>query len=331
MSAAFAAVAGDAMREVCDVAEHDAREPENRPDAKAVSFTCFNTENTITVYGRAQADDALWKARELCRKLHSLWSFTDQRSDIARLNEDVAAVTVDWLTAELVQKMRAFNSREPLFDFTIGQASYLWKRTPRVPGYAAIAAALSHTGAESVHVIGIEVRKDDPLLQVDVGAAAKGFAADMVADILRACGIGCADIDLGGNLRFIGQHPDGRPWLLEVDVPTELGLPHVFFEAADCSVSTSSCFLRSRTIGGESYHHIIDPRDGRPSRSDIATATVVSESSAYADMLSTVAVLAGSAGFPALCERHEDAGIVALTHGGEVLHSENLHVSVYSQ
>lgn len=331
MSAAFAAAAGDAMREVCDVAEHDAREPENRSDAKAVSFTCFNTENTITVYGHARADDALRKARELCRRLHFLWSFTDQRSDIARLNEDAAAVTVDRLTAELVQKMRAFHAREPLFDFTIGQASYLWKQASNVPSNARIAAAMLHAGAEKVHVAGTEVRKDDPLLQVDVGAAAKGFAADMVADILRACGIGCADIDLGGNLRFIGQHPDGRPWLLEVDVPTELGLSHVFFEAADCSVSTSSCFLRSRTIGGESYHHIIDPRDGRPLRSDIATATVVSESSAYADMLSTVAVLAGSAGFPALCERHEDAGIVALTHGGEVLHSENLHVSVYSQ
>lgn len=227
--------------------------------------------------------------------------------------------------------MRVFAEREPLFDFTIGQASYLWKRTSAVPSRDAISAALAHTGVGNVHVDGTVVRKDDPLLQVDVGAAAKGFAADEVARVLRAAGVRCADIDLGGNLYFIGQHPEKRPWVLEVDVPSGSSLPRVFFEASDCSVVTSSCFLRSREIEGTRYHHLIDPRDGYPSRSDIAVATVVSKRSLYADMLSTVAVLAGSAEFSALCARHADAGIVALTHAGDVLHSENLDVSVYSQ
>ena len=301
------------------------------PHAHTVAFSCFDTRNSITIYGCDHAQAALETSRARCLELHDLWSFTNPQSDVARLNGAADAVRVAPVTAELLFQVCAFAEREPLFDFTIGQASYLWKRTSAVPSRDAISAALAHTGVGNVHVSGTVVRKDDPLLQVDVGAAAKGFAADEVARVLRAAGVRCADIDLGGNLYFIGQHPEKRPWVLEVDVPSGSSLPRVFFEASDCSVVTSSCFLRSREIEGTRYHHLIDPRDGYPSRSDIAVATVVSKRSLYADMLSTVAVLAGSAEFSALCARHADAGIVALTHAGDVLHSENLDVSVYSQ
>lgn len=304
-----------------------------RSDARCISFSCFDTDNSLTLFDCAheRADVLLGQARALCRRLHALWSFSRPASDVARLNAPVRRVEVAPETARLLSRMRRFNAEEPLFDFTVGRASFLWKRADRVPDDMAVREACRHIGAGKLHVHGTCVSKDDPLLQVDVGAAAKGQAADLVAAQVRAAGVACADLDFGSSLWLLGSHPEGRPWLLEVAVPPEGGFPRVQFEAQDCAVSTSSSFERSRLIAGRSFHHIVDPRNGYPVRSDIVSATVLAPSAAYADMLSTAVVVAGTEGLASLSERHGQARIIAVTCDGGVVCSKNAQAVVYSQ
>ena len=148
--------------------------------------------------------------RDECLALHRLWSFSLAGSDVWRINEPTARVKVDSRTARLLLSMKEFHNAEPAFDFTVGPVSFLWKHAESVPPEAQIAEALAHVGADKVSIEGDEVVKADPLTQVDVGGAAKGFAADIVAAKLRAAGVASADIDLGGNLYMLGNHPANR-------------------------------------------------------------------------------------------------------------------------
>jgi len=294
-----------------------------RPRGCSISFHCFDTPNRITVFdeslSRETAERALLDARNLCLDLHRLWSFSRDDSDIARINGPALRVDVDPRTAELLGAMRSFHETEPLFDFTIGPVSYLWKNTNRLPDPEELERARQLVNAKHVAIEGTTVIKADARMRVDVGGAAKGFAADGIAALLPEYGFERADIDLGGNVYLLGNHPEGRPWRLEIHIPEGTNAPRTMLTLADASAVTSGTYERFATVDGKRYHHIIDPTTGMPSLSDIMSATVCCRSSLQADMLATTALLAGSNGLEALAARHGEAQFVAILETGRVL------------
>lgn len=284
-----------------------------------VSFHCFDTFNTVTVFKDAAAgvdiEPLLREVHRECLQLHRLWSFSLEGSDVARINAASGRCEVDFRTAMLLSAMKAFHEREPLFDFTIGPVSYVWKHAEQVPSDEELSAALEHVGAEKVRVEGDAVAKADPLAQVDVGGAAKGFAADAVAARLRLAGVRSAKIDLGGNLHMVGSHPSGRPWRVAVRLPEGCDAERPVIEVRDKAIVTSGSYERFAEIDGVRYHHIIDAVTGRPSESGIVSATVVAASALQADMLATTALLVGAEGIAALQARHPEADIRTMATG----------------
>ena len=292
-------------------------------DSCSIGFRCFDTPNVVTVYGVAAAccdvEELLLAVRAECLDLHRLWSFTMEGSDIWRINQPCECVEVDARTASILLAMKEFHEIEPAFDFTVGPVSYLWKHAKRLPSDEEIKAALEHVGVDRVSVDGNAIAKADPLVQVDVGGAAKGFAADAIAARLRRAGVVSADIDLGGNLFMVGGHPSGRPWRVAIRIPEGVGAEKPVLGVWDRSVVTSGSYERFVEIGGERFQHIVDSSTGRPSTSDLVSATVVADCSLMADMLATTALLTGSAGLANLAKRHPSYSIVAITDQGMIL------------
>lgn len=293
-------------------------------DSCKIAFRCFDTPNSVNVFGVGDigddiVEDALLSVRRLCLKLHRLWSFSYAQSDISRINGTATKIDVDPLTARLLCAMKQYSGFEPAFDFTVGPVSFLWKHASAVPPDAQIREALSHVGADKVHIDNSSVVKDDPLVQVDVGGAAKGFAADLIVQMLAQAGVTCANVDLGGNLFMMGAHPEGRPWRVAVRVPEGMDIPRIVLELNNASVVTSGSYERFVEIDGARYQHIVDAQTGWPSESDIVSATVVSESSFKADVLATTACLVGSEGLSSLAQRHPSCTFVAITADGRIL------------
>ncbi len=280
-----------------------------------IHFHCFDTLNSVTVFGTddlAKAEALLHEARQMCLDFHRLWSFTLESSDIARINKPVSQCRVDFRTIMLLGAMKTFHEIEPSFDFTVGPVSYMWKHAEHVPSDAVLAGALEHVGATKVSVEGDVVIKSDPLTQVDVGGAAKGFVADTLTAHLRLAGIESARIDLGGNLFMLGLHPSGRLWRVSTRLPKGVFGEAPIVEVRDKAVVTSGSYERFVEIDGKRYHHIIDSSTGRPSKSDILSATVVAASALQADMLATAALLAGKGGIAGLKSRHPEAEILII-------------------
>ncbi len=127
----------------------------------------------------------------------------------------------------------------------------------------------------------------DPDLTLDIGAVAKGYAADAVAEILYQ-ELPSFLLSLGGNV-YAGHPPmDGRSnWAVGVQNPdiTESGTKDIL-DVHDKTVVTSGDYWRYYIVDGERYHHIIDPETLMPSRK-MVSVTILCESSILADFLST--------------------------------------------
>lgn len=204
------------------------------------------------------------------------------------------------------------------FDPTIGPLVKLWGiggDNERVPEPAEIGAALrliDHRGLTLDTRAGTAALAR-PGMRVDLGAIAKGYAADEVARILKDRGVKAAIVDLGGNIMAVGKKPDGSPWRIGVQDPFDqrgayIGLASV---PGGTTVVTSGIYERYFTgPAGEHYHHILDVKTGYPVVSDLVSVTIIASSSMDADGLSTAAFALGLERGMALIESRKEVEAV---------------------
>lgn len=125
----------------------------------------------------------------------------------------------------------------------------------------------------------------DPLLSLDLGAVAKGYAAQCIADEMRRAGVTSMLLSIGGNVCCIGARADGRDWRVAVESPGgQTEMPTLSVNGQ--SLVTSGSYQRYYTVDGVAYHHVIDPATLMPAAYFISV-TVLCADSGLADALST--------------------------------------------
>ena len=136
----------------------------------------------------------------------------------------------------------------------------------------------------------------DPELSLDLGAVAKGYTAERVAQWMLDSDMPSFIISAGGNVRC-GQKPlDGRArWGVSIQDPGPAdGLPGTGYMdvlyLTNLSVVTSGDYQRYYTVDGVRYHHLIDPDTLYPGR-HMRAVTIVTQDSGLADALSTAVFL----------------------------------------
>jgi thiamine biosynthesis lipoprotein len=141
-------------------------------------------------------------------------------------------------------------------------------------------------------------------MQLDLGAIAKGYAVDQAWNRLKAAGLTNVLIDLGGNLRSIGEAAPGRGgWRVGVRNPFDDSLVARFLLRDGEAVATSGNYERFVEIEGVRYAHIMDPRTGAPV-TGMAGTTVAAPSAMLADALSTTLFILGPQRGAELLRKH---------------------------
>jgi len=128
----------------------------------------------------------------------------------------------------------------------------------------------------------------DGEMSLDVGAVAKGYATQMVAEYIEEQGFSGFALSVGGNVKCIGERADGKKWEIGVQNP-DLSAESAYFTKVyltDQSLVTSGVYQRFYTVNGKEYHHIIDPDTLMPKR-EFASVSVITDHSGLADALST--------------------------------------------
>ena len=114
-------------------------------------------------------------------------------------------------------------------------------------------------------------------------------------------------MNLGGNVAVSGTKPTGDPWRVGIRDPRD---PSQLIGAVPLvagSAVTSGVYERCFTApDGTFYHHILDPRTGRPVETDVAGVTVICEASTDAEGFSTTLLALGLERGLALARRHPE-------------------------
>lgn len=131
---------------------------------------------------------------------------------------------------------------------------------------------------------------------LDLGGCGKGYLADRIGSILRKKHALGYWLSFSGDIATFGTDVDGRPITLAIQSaePEPKATYVVTCPVTSFGVATSGTFRRANQVHTLQKHHIIDPRTGKPSESDMLLATVCAKSAVEADVLASCAVVLGS-------------------------------------
>lgn len=156
----------------------------------------------------------------------------------------------------------------------------------------------SYVGYQSITLENHHLIKQHPQTMLDASAIAKGYACDLVADVLRKAGASNLLVDIGGEVVAEGHNEKGTPWRVGITKPiddascTKQELQEII-QTSHIAMATSGNYRRFYYEGGERRSHTIDPRTGYPVQHNLLSATVIASDCMTADAIATACMVLG--------------------------------------
>jgi thiamine biosynthesis lipoprotein len=258
-------------------------------------FAAMGSDAHLIVSGGP--DHLLDQAQARVVQLEERWSRFLVDSEVTRLNRKAGEfVVVSADTIALVRRaIDAHWLSAGAFDATVLGAvirSGYDRSFEQLGPTPAAGHSLLGTGSEGITVEGSSVRLAAGT-GFDPGGIGKGFAADIVAAEVMDSGAQGVCVNLGGDLRVMGDGPDGASWTVALEHPWSARAV-CLLGISDGAVATSTTLRRRWSTDGEARHHLIDPRTGEVSDSGVDLAVVVAAEGWIAEALAKCVLLAGA-------------------------------------
>ncbi len=286
----------------------------------------LDTIISINIYSGQQ--EAIDYAENEIRRLESLLSVTDTKSDIYRINSNPDEfIKVSDECFELIKTaVEISDNTKGNFDITIYPAVSLWGFTTseyKVPEQSEILDAIDKIGYNKITLDKKNKSVKVPFgTNLDLGAIAKGYIADKAAEALEEKGVTSALLNFGGNIRLIGSKPAGEAFKIGIKAPFSEGY-FATLNAKNTTASTAGGYERYFEENGVHYHHILNPHTATPAESDILSATVIGDNGAVCDALATASFVTGSEDVKSITSQYPDFSFILLTQNAVYL-SETL-------
>jgi len=272
-----------------------------RPEIIQLEGTKMGTSYRITVVADQLApDDLHQRIDDLLSVVDNSMSTYKSHSELSRFNRLPVGqpMQISPEFARVLQISRDIWQRSGgAFDPTIGPLVDLWGFGPTpsdntAPSAQQVSAALENTGFQHIVLVDQQLSKNYPV-ELDLSAVAKGYAVDLVADLLEMLALPDYLVEVGGEIRVSGLNPDGQPWRIAIEQPTLISSVDRIISVADRSVATSGDYRNYFEQQGVRYAHILDPRTGSPIKHNLASVTVLAASCAEADAWATAFLVMG--------------------------------------
>lgn len=294
--------------------------------AETRTFFAMDTYMSVTAPDADDAliDDCVAAVEDIACRI----AVTEPTSEIYLLNSTGRAQLSAEVTDIVLFALDMCENTGGALDITMYPVIRAWGFTTgeyRVPDSAEIAAILENTGYDSIVINGHDISLPDGFM-IDLGSVAKGYASDVIADMLRAENVESALIDLGGNIYCLGAKPDGSCWNIGLRDPEGndyLGVVQV----KDSAVVTSGCYERFFEQDGVRYGHIFDPSSGRPAENGFISVTVIGENGAECDALSTAFYVMGPESATEYLMANDDIDAVMVCADGRLMATDGLRGS----
>ncbi|MBI6547586.1 FAD:protein FMN transferase [Xenorhabdus lircayensis] len=220
-------------------------------------------------------------------------------SELSRFNQSREVnkpFPVSAATAKVVKEAIRINKlTEGELDITVGPLVNLWGfgpegRITKAPTDEELTTRRAWTGIDNLSVEGNNLIKSIPELYVDLSSIAKGYGVDVVAEYLESRNIKNYMVDIGGEVRTLGNNGKGNPWRIAIEKPSDTGLAQSaqeIIEPGNMSVATSGDYRNYFEQNGVRYSHTINPKTGKPISHNLVSITVIAPTCMSADGFST--------------------------------------------
>lgn len=310
-------------------------------------FEYFDTVTTVIGYTDSQEefDEYFAEIKGEFKRLHELFDIYNNYEGVNNLktindNAGKEPVKVDQTIIDLLKFSKEwYGKTNGKANIAMGAVLRIWSQyredaeydpnQAEIPPMALLEEKNAHTDINQVIIdeAAGTVYLEDPMMSLDVGAVAKGYSAEYVADKMREKGFTSLIISAGGNVKALDKPLDGirDRWGIGIQNPDEniftgaASLDTVF--ANNIAVVTSGDYQRFYVVDGKKYHHLIDAATLMPG-TQFKAVTVVMEDSGLADFMSTTLFLSTIEQGKEMLSKIEGAHALWVTHDNEVILSD---------
>ena len=241
----------------------------------------------------------------ILRKVNSQMSTYLVDSQISEFNNSVSD---DWLnvSSDLVivsQKAKQiYQQTQGMFDPTIAPLVNLWNFGPdqqpiSIPKADKLVEIRGTIGADKLSIRDQPpaLKKSNPLLKLDLSAIAKGFAVDKIAEYLISLGQEHFLVDIGGELRAVGNNLNNEQWRVGIEKPQTQSIQSISqaISISGKSIATSGSYRNYFEQDNKRYSHIINPESGYPIEHRLVSVSVINDNCMMADGYATALMVLG--------------------------------------
>ncbi len=237
--------------------------------------------------------------QQLLRFDASLSPFNDT-SLISRVNRNEAVETDPWFRHVFTAAQQIYARTGGAFDPTVSPLVNAWGfgfKKGTFPDSVQIESLLTHVGMDKLSLDAHRVVKSDSLVTLNFSAIAKGYACDVIGELLSDRGIDDFMVEIGGEVVARGKNPEGKAWRVGVNRPTiadgEAGTIEEVLQITDAGLATSGNYRNYRIVDGKRIAHTIDPVTGYPVQHSLLSATVLAPDCMTADAYATAFMVMG--------------------------------------
>lgn len=305
------------------------------------SFDYFDTVTTIV--GFETTEEAFKqncvKIKAWLEEYHKLYDIYTVYDGITNLciinNSNGKTLKVDSkITDLLTYSKELYNKTNGKLNIAMGSVLSIWHdyreyglnnpEKAELPPQKLLNTAAKHTDINDLVIDNNSITLTDSEMCLDVGAIAKGYAAEKVSELMKSQNISGYILNIGGNVKIVGERPDGEKWKVGIENPDTEDTETPYIEElslGEMSLVTSGSYQRFYEVGGKSYHHIIDPDTLMPAVS-FKSVSVLCENSALADAFSTALFCMSYEDGRKLVQATDNLYVMWVLENGEQLYSD---------
>jgi thiamine biosynthesis lipoprotein len=216
-------------------------------------------------------------------------SFLSKINKVAALS---GSISVDEETAGLLNYAQTcYELSDGLFDITSGILRQAWRLDTNIlPDDKIIQTLLAKIGWQKLRWENSTLTFSQAEMEIDFGGIVKEYAADRAATLCLNAGISNGIVNLGGDIKIIGAHPDGKPWRVGIQHPRDKTKIWKTVKLKSGALASSGDYERCMVIDGVRYGHILNPKTGYPVR-HLAAVSVMADLCVVAGSATTIAML----------------------------------------
>lgn len=220
-----------------------------------------------------------------------------ENSVVSRINRNETSETDSLFRNVFRNSQMICSQSKGSFDPTVAPLVNLWgfgyRNTGIEPDGKDIDSALNLVGILNCNLDNSnKIIKRHPQTEFNFSAITKGYACDLVGEMLRRNGCHDYMVEIGGEVSASGSNPHGGNWRIMIDAPIENDTTIVhkrmtIIEISDCGVATSGNYRNFRTTAKGKAWHTINPSTGRPAETATLSVTIIAPNAMLADAYAT--------------------------------------------